>query len=65
MNRCVIAIEDPCSEEDGNDPAVCIRSLLLVAFVDSIVEVLEYPRAGLKSGTSSSADGEPDSVHDD
>jgi hypothetical protein len=65
MHGCVVAVEDPCSEEDGNDLAVCIRSLLLVAFVDSVVEVLEDSGTRLEARATSSADGKPDPVHDD
>jgi len=65
MHRSVVPVEDPGTEEDRNDPAVSITGLLLCAFIDAIVEVLEDPGSRLEPSCLSRFDGEPNPVHDD
>ena len=62
MNRRVVAVEDPGSKKHRYDPAVSITSLLLITFIDAIIEMLEHARPGLESTGLSRFNREPDPV---
>lgn len=63
MDRCVIPIKDPCPKENGYDPTVGVGSLLLVTFIDSIVELFEDSISRLEATGLRSLDRELYPVH--
>lgn len=64
MGGCVVPVEDPCAEEDGDEPAVAVGCLFRFAEIDSVVEEVEDSRAGVEVAVACcGGDREPHPVH--
>jgi hypothetical protein len=48
MSARIVAVEDPCSEQDTDDPAVRVTCLLRLAQVDAAIEVAEDAGCGVE-----------------
>jgi len=48
MSARIVAVEDPCSEQDTDDPVVRVTYLLRLAQVDAAIEVAEDAGCGVE-----------------
>ena len=64
MSARIVVVENPCSEQDADDPAVLVTCLLRLAQVDAVIGVAEDAGCGVEvhAWHRGDFDREPDSV---